>query len=152
MKQRISVLYLITPLILLLFSCKNTIIELPYPHDLYSQIVSDVSLPEMVDISEDYLEFTLGIPREDYESAVYYANSDGTAPDEIVIIRANDEACAVSIYDKLEKRLEYKKESYKNYLTEYLPIVQKGIVRKDGLTVSLIITEEAERISKIFDR
>ena len=40
--------------------------------------------------------------------------------------------------------MEDKEKAAQVYLTEYMPIIQQGTVRKDGLTISLIVADKAE--------
>lgn len=126
--------------------------ELPSPDDLFSAIQEVVALPEMVDLSDDYLESALGLLPEDCDGAVYYLFADGIAPDEIVIIRARDDSSAKDIQKKLEDRLRYKEQAATRYLTEYLPVIQSGVVRRDGLTLSLIVSEQAEQIIQVYEQ
>ena len=114
-------------------------------------VVPDVDLPEMIDTTETDLEALTGIGPDSYDSAVCYRLCEGTAPDEIIIVRSWDEETAGSIQELLEKRLDYKQESGQLYLTEYQPILQAGIVRRDGLTVSLIVSDQVEDIMRVYD-
>ena len=114
-------------------------------------VVPDVDLPEMIDTAETDLEALTGIGPDSYDSAVCYRLCEGTAPDEIIIVRSWDEETAGSIQELLEKRLDYKQESGQLYLTEYQPILQAGIVRRDGLTVSLIVSDQLEDIMRVYD-
>ncbi|MDR1069392.1 MAG: hypothetical protein LBL37_01200 [Gracilibacteraceae bacterium] len=40
--------------------------------------------------------------------------------------------------------MAYKQKSAEEYLTENLPAISKGVVRRDGLTVALLVAEEIE--------
>ena len=110
-----------------------------------------LSLPELVDMTGEYLEMGVGIQASSYDSAVYYLPADGTLPDEIAIIRAVDSRQADAIQSALEERLAYKEKSAQNYLTENLPVIQRGVIRRDGLTISLIVSEQVEEIEDLFD-
>jgi hypothetical protein len=138
-------------LMILLPSCAAKEADLPAPVELYDAIASGAGLPEMIDVAGEYLEQTIGVAPDEYESAVYYILPVGIAPDEIVIVKARDGAAAESVREKFEARLAYKAKSAENYLTEYLPVISGGIVRRDGLTVSLIVTDKAAQIAEIYD-
>lgn len=73
------------------------------------------------------------------------------APDEIIIVQRKDNETAENAQELLEKRLEYKQESGQLYLTEYQPILQAGIVQRDGLTGSLIVSGQVEEILLVYD-
>lgn len=148
MGKRLSILFL---LIALLSGCGAETGELPPPDELFAAIQADVDLPEMVDTAETELEDLTGIGPDSYDGAVCYRLYDGLAPDEIIIVRGKDNEAAEKVQELLERRLEYKQESGRLYLTEYQPMLQAGVVRRDGLTVSLIVSEQVEEILKVYD-
>lgn len=123
----------------------------PDPRELSAAMEEQLSLPELVDMTGEYLEMGVGIQASSYDSAVYYLPADGTLPDEIAIIRAVDSRQADAIQSALEERLAYKEKSAQNYLTENLPVIQRGVIRRDGLTISLIVSEQVEEIEELFD-
>ena len=141
----------VVALVMLLTACgaEKSVLS-PEPAALFSQIEQTVSVGGMVDVAATFLEDELGITAEEYESAVYYLVEAGLAPDEIVIVKAKDEAAAVQIREKLEDRLAYKEESAQLYLTEFMPVIQNGVVRQDGLTVSLLVSEQVEQIEEVY--
>ncbi|MDR1639286.1 MAG: DUF4358 domain-containing protein [Clostridiales bacterium] len=136
---------------LLLPSCASKELNLPEPAELFESVKAKVELPEMDEVSGEYLNESTGVEEAEYSSAVHYILSAGLAPDEIVIIKAKDSQTAGAIKEKLDKRLAYKEKSAENYLTEYLPVIKKGLVRRDGLTVSLIVSEKVEEIEEVYD-
>ena len=138
-------------LVALLSSCSAKEVNLPPPSEMFIAIGSAVGLPEMVDVVDELMEENTGIEPSDYDNAVYLILEVGLAPDEIVIVRAKDNAAAAAIQEKLEKRLAYKEKSAENYLTEYLPMIKNGVVRRDGLTISLIVSEHSAQIVEIYD-
>ena len=87
----------------LLVSCAEKTVDLPMPADLFVAIEASVELSEMVDVSEDFLESNLGVLPADYRGAVYYIVSIGASCEEIIIIRAADEAKAEEIEEKLNE-------------------------------------------------
>lgn len=135
-----------------LCACSAPAAELPAPEELFAAIINTVELPEMTDVADDYLESVLGLFPEDCDGAVYYLLAEGIAPDEIVIIRAKDDSSAKDIQKKLEDRLDYKEQAAQLYLTEYTPVIQAGIVRRDGLTLSLIVSEQVEQIVQVYEQ
>lgn len=135
--------------LLLLSGCGGQTRELPPPADLFAAIQAEVELPEMIDTAGTELEALTGIGPELYDSAVCYRLREGTAPDEIILVRGRDEGSAADIQERLEKRLEYKQGSGRLYLTEYQPMLQAGVVRRDGLSVSLIVSGQVDQIQRI---
>ena len=148
MKKCLPILFLLA---ILLSGCSVETQELPPPAELFAAIQADVDLPEMVDTADTDLEALTGIGPDSYDSAVCYRLYEGTAPDEIIIIQGRDNETAGKAQEFLEKRLEYKQKSGQLYLTEYQPMLQAGIVRRDGLTVSLIVSGQVEEILLVYD-
>ena len=148
MEKCLPILFLLA---VLLSGCETETRELPPPAELFAAIQADVDLPEMVDTAETDLESLTGIGPDIYDSAVCYRLYEGTAPDEIIIVQGRNNETAEKAQELLEKRLEYKQESGRFYLTEYQPMLQAGIVRRDGLTVSLIVSRQVEEILRLYD-
>lgn len=135
-----------------LAACSEKKTELPEPGALYEEIRSSVELPAMTDAAEYMLQANTGIAPDEYTGAVYYIPAEGIAPEQIIIVRAKDEAGAVEIEKKLTAWLTYQEEGAKVYLTEYMPLLQSGAVRRDGLTVSMIVSAQVDDIIKIYQR
>ncbi len=104
----------------------------------------------MTDVADYMLEANTGITPDEYDAAVYYIPDEGMAPDQIIILRAKDSAGAAVIEEKLSAWLTYQEEGSRIYLTEYMPLLQAGIVRRDGLTVSLIVSSQAREIEQVY--
>lgn len=134
-----------------LSACSAKQAELPGPGQLFETIREAVQLPEMVDVAADMLEANTGISAAEYAGAAYYIPMDSVMPEEIILIRAVDDGAARDIREKLESYLDYRVEAARVYLTEYMPILQAGVVRRDGLTVSLIISEQVSEIVSVFE-
>ena len=148
MKKYLPILLLLT---MILSGCRSETQELPPPTELFAAIQAKVELPKMVDTAETDLEALTGIESDTYDSAVCYRLYEGTAPDEIIIVHARDNEMSREIQSLLKRRLEYKRESGELYLTEYQPMLRDGVVRLDGLTVSLIVSERADEIVQIYN-
>ena len=138
--------------VLALAACSGEKATLPEPEALYEEIRNSVELPAMSDVAEYMLESDTGILPDEHDGAVYYIPDAGMAPDQIIIVRAKDTAGAAEVEKKLNAWLDYQEENARVYLTEYMPLLQAGIVRRDDLTVSLIVSEKAEEIVKIYQQ
>ncbi len=149
MRQKCSMILAV--LILLLPGCGAKERDMPEPDQLVVMIQEAVTLPEMIDAGGNYLELLTGISPDSYDGAVCYLLAEGTAPDEIIIIHAKDASSAKTIQHLLENRLAYKAKSVERYFTEYQPVVQAGVVRRDGLTVSLIVSDQVSEITQVYE-
>ena len=151
MRANKQILVLLALALLLLPGCGEKEAESPEPAKLYAAICEHADLPEdMADMTGELLEDATGISPEMYESAVYCLVETGLTPDEIAIVKADDEESAGEIQNLLEKRLAYKRKAAENYLTEFMPVLKAGTVRRDGLTVSLLVTEDMEGVLSAF--
>jgi hypothetical protein len=147
--KKLIVLILAVPLFLLA-SCSNEKV-LPAPSELYSMIESEIGQLDMIDLAEEMLEITTGISPDQYTSAVYCLSLMGNSPEEIIIIAATDAENAKDIEATLTSRFEQKAEAVKSYLTEYQSLVNSTVVRRDGLTVSLICSYKVDEIIKVYE-
>lgn len=137
-------------LAVLLLSCGEA--QLPDPAVLYEQIATDVELDEMYDLADEMLEDTLGITKDLYDSAVYMTPGTGISPEELIIIKTISDESAKKVEELLNNRLDYIKKSAENYLIEEMPIIERAMIRRDGLTVSFIVSARSEEIEAVFDR
>lgn len=135
-----------------LTACRAGTAQLPEPGKLYEEIQASVELPAMTDVAEYLLEANTGITPDKYSEAVYYIPDEGIAPEQIIIVHAKDEAGAAEIEENLSAWLTYQEEGSRVYLTEYMPLLQAGVVRRDGLTVSLVVSAQADEIVKVYQR
>ena len=137
---------------LFLSGCGGRKAAVPEPEALWKEIESRTGMTGMTVMSEDYLWQNTGIEANSYEQAICCVPASAAAPDEIIIVRARDRETASEIEKQLKERLAYKEQAATRYLTEYMPVIRAGFVRRDGLTVSLIVSEKADEIRELFDR
>ena len=134
-----------------LASCRSEK-DLPAPAELFDAIESEIGETGMIDLADEMLEIDTGISPDQYSSAVYCLSMAGNSPEEIIIIAAVDAENAKDIEAKLTARFENKSEAVKKYLTEYQTVVNSTVVRRDGLTVSLICSESVDKIVEVYGK
>jgi hypothetical protein len=118
------------------------------PEAVYAKITAQITMPEMIFLPNDVIEDYYGIAPADYSGAVFYVCLDSLLADEIVIVCANDEASADRVRERLENRLAYKADAAENYTPDQFAVIQKGVVRKDGTVVALLVSPEIDRLDK----
>ncbi len=138
-------------LLCLLPGCAGGKPPFPAPAALYAELEAAASLPEMVSVDGDYLLAVAGVAPEEYDSFAYALPAD-LGPEEVLLVLARGEGAAGEIQKKLETRLEDRRTDAERYMTEYIPILQKAEVRRDGLLVSLLIAEDMEALRAVYDR
>ena len=131
-------------LLLLLASCavKTPTADVSDPSALYEAIADAAGISDMLALNEEELLYMIGVEPDQYVAYAAYTASNGTSPEEILIFRASDEASKEQILETLQNRLRYKQNSAAQYLTENQGILRDGVVRADGLTVSLLVVED----------
>lgn len=144
-------LVVLAGLLLALPSCAKDAVELPAPQAVYAEIAGAVDMPEMVEMTADEMADYLGLEASDYSDFAYYTCLIATQPDELAIIAATDGDAAGRIKQKLQDRLDYKAKSAENYLPENIPIIKKAVIRQDGLTVSMLVSADAEDMAAVYD-
>ncbi len=121
---------------------KNT--DTPPPETLYDAVAGAAGLTEMVRYTPEELAGLTGIEPDEYSAIAAYVTSQGMGADEIIIVLATDNESAGRIEELLSNRLEYLRDSAVNYQPERLPIFDSAQIRRDGLTVAMLITENID--------
>ena len=119
--------------------------------DIYQDIKSQVELTDMLEIdTPELLLKRYGIASEDVAEFAACVKSDGIDQEEIILIKATDDAAAGRVKEKLDTRYEAKLAQNKDYNPEQYAIIEKCSVDQDGLYVSMIVSPNAETIKKIY--
>ena len=97
----------------------------------------------MFNVPGDVILGFYGISPDDYDDAVFMMNTDSLKADEIVIIRAADEAAARRVNGALTQRLTDKANEAQVYSPEQYAIIKECTVSQDGLWISMIVSPDA---------
>lgn len=147
--RKCNIIFLVM-LAVLLCSCQKESRTLPPPIELYEEIQSKLQLGDMVNVVDYMLESNTGIGTDLYEEAVYCILRDSTSPDQVIIICAKDPDAADLIEKQLNSWLAYQIDAARIYMTENMPLLQTGVVRRDGLMVSLIVSSQVDEMLEIY--
>ena len=82
---------------------------------------------------------------------VFSMSEDATSAETIIIMKAKDTASISSLSDCLQVVVDEKKNEMENYLPEQFDIVEKSSVQIKDNYVWLVISENADAISKIIE-
>ncbi len=146
------VLPLIFAIVLLFFSsCDQKSIPMPAPEILYAELSSLCDTGTSANVGAAFLEANTGITPDEYESAVYYI-AENTGAEEIIIVLCRDSLSADSVEGKLNEWLSYRQKSAEKYHTEYQEILNTAVIRRDGLTVSLLATSAINEVAEIYKK
>lgn len=115
------------------------------------EMLSQTEIQEPLVLSEsDMLDF-FGIKGEDMTEFAAVTCANGISAQEIVLVKARDEACAELIEEKLENRLENRKAEFENYLPDQYDILTQCEVEQDGVYVCMILHPEHEVLEKLYE-
>lgn len=116
------------------------------------KVKAEVELPsDMADFDARRLKRVFGITDEQAEDFSGAICTDGLRQDEFIYVKAKDEAAAKEIADKLQNDWQSKYNVIKNYDPDQVKIIESAKVETNGLYVSLVISEKADRIKQIYN-
>ena len=119
--------------------------------EIFSQIKSEVGFSDFLEYSSvTDLKKHYGIAAEQAEEFAGGINKTGVNQEEIVLVKAASEKDVDSIKTALDNRYKAKLNQNKNYNAEQADMIEKCSVEVDGLYVSMIVSENAESITKIY--
>lgn len=121
--------------------------------EVFTEIKSEVTLKDFDEFkSADDLNRFYGISADDVEEYAGGVNNTGVNQEEIVLVKAKDDSAASKVKDALDNRYKAKLNENKNYNPEQAKIIEKCKVESDGVYVSMIVSENADKITEIFKK
>lgn len=151
MKKILSVI-LITVILFSFASCtakpKETVIDI---NSVKSQITEKVELTDPLDIGTDALSDLYGIDSADVAESACLVTMDGTFPDEVIIVKAQDENSKQRIVDALNSRLSEVKTQSQNYDETNYKLAQECKVITEGNYVALFVSAHHAEMEEIFE-
>lgn len=114
--------------------------------EVYEQMAASELLPEMTPVDSS----SYGFDSSDYTEAVFYNSNDEALPEEVVLVKANDEEAAEKIEEMLYTRLDTKAEEARSLSPEHYIIITSCVVEKKGNNLALIISARAEQLTNIY--
>lgn len=119
--------------------------------EIFADIKAQVTFADNIEFSDvDKLDRYYGITAEEVSEFAGCISSSGTNQEEVILIKAADDASAEKIQGILEQKYQAKLNENKNYNPEQAAMIEKCSVERSGLYVSMIISPEAETITKIY--
>ncbi len=118
--------------------------------EVYTQICSQLSCPEMLELTGRTIESYLGLQPDEYLDGRFYLCANNLKADEIWLLELADEATAQKMLDRTRERILVKADSYAAYLPEESEIARRGIAVAKGRYVGLFLSPDAQRMQEIF--
>lgn len=147
MKKTVSIITAL--LIVLLCGCSSASAK-PLS-EVFADIKSEVSFSDFREFSSvDELKKYYGIEAEDVLEFAGGVNTTGVEQEEVVLVKAKDSAAADNVEKALDSRYQAKLNQNKNYNAEQAALIEKCSVERNGSYVSMIVSENAEKITEIY--
>lgn len=119
--------------------------------DIYDEITKSVTLYSPFCWDEEFISNYYGIDVTSLEEYVFSMSEDATSAETIIIMKAKDSASVAGLSDCLQMVVDEKKNEMENYLPEQFEIVAKSSVQTKDNYVWLVISENADAITKIIE-
>ncbi len=115
------------------------------------KVKTEVKMPgDTSDYTAKRIMRTFGISEDQMSDFAGMYCNDGVTQDQIIYIKAKAEGDVPTIQEKLKANLDSIYNVIKNYTPEQAAMIEKATVDTDGLYVSLVISDNADAIKKIF--
>lgn len=119
------------------------------PSERAAELLGVVTFPEMVSKDMEFVEYTIGITSDMVTEHVLYVCGSGAMPDEFGIFVASSPDAAAEIKSKVEKRIEYQKETYTTYTPDEVYKLDDSFCEVNGNTVVFAICADNGKAREI---
>ena len=143
-----TLIVLLVAVMVLCCACGTTAKPLTEVYDDIKAQVTFENVNELNDIS--MMERYYGITEDMAAEYAGCINASGVEQEEVVLVKAVDESAAAEIKEKLDNRYQSKLNQNKDYNPEQAKMIEDCSVEKDCLYVSMIVSENADTITKIY--
>ncbi len=117
--------------------------------ELYQKITQEVSLASPVCMDDEFIMNYYGIDASLLDEYVFSMSEDAAQAETVIVMKAKDAADIDGLVSCLQVVIDEKKTEMENYIPEQFAIVEKSEVQTTGDYVWLVISEQADAISKI---
>ena len=100
-------------------------------------------------LPEDAANKIYKLDGEILEEQTVYVGTGGALADEVSVWRVKDEKDAKTVQEAAEKRVENQKISFKDYVPEEMPKLEKAVIQVDGDTIILCVSSDPEKAKEV---
>ncbi len=119
--------------------------------DIYNDIKAQVNFENVTELTEIRLmERFYGITEDMAAEFAGCVNNSAVNQEAVVLVKAVDDNAAAAVEEKLANYYQAKLNQNKDYNPEQAAIIEKCSVDRDGLYISMIISENADKIKEIY--
>ncbi|MGN0507217.1 MAG: DUF4358 domain-containing protein [Lachnospiraceae bacterium] len=120
--------------------------------EIYTQMETNVELPTMVRLEDDYITNYYGADLSTFDEYVFAAAEDALLAENIILVKMKDGESNEAVVKLLNNIIKQKKTELESYLPEQYKIVEKSEVVTNGDYVVLIISsKKAELLEQLPD-
>ncbi len=153
MKRIALTLAVLTAVCALLCACGKAKAKAKPISEIWSQIKNEVTFEDFSEYDDvAKLNRNYGITEDMVAEFAGGKNGSGVNQEEIVLIKATNEENAEAVRQSLETKFQSKLNQNKNYNAEQAKMIEGCKVEKNGLYVTMIVSDNAEQITGIFKK
>lgn len=119
--------------------------------EIYEEIAQAVELQSPVPMTDSFISNYYGINPEKLEEYVFVMSEEATSAETVAIMKVKEEGDVENIKAALQVLVDEKRGEMEDYLPEQFEIVDKSSVKTKGNYVYLVISGQADAITKIIE-
>ncbi len=119
--------------------------------EIYEEIAQGVELHSPVPMADSFISNYYGINPDKLEEYVFVMSEEATSAETVAIMKVKEEGDVESIKAALQVLVDEKRGEMEDYLPDQFEIVDKSEVKTKGNYVYLVISEQADAITKIIE-
>ena len=119
--------------------------------EIYEEIAQGVELHSPVPMADSFISNYYGINPDKLEEYVFVMSEEATSAETVAIMKVKEEGDVESIKAALQVLVDEKRGEMEDYLPDQFEIVDKSEVKTKGNSVYLVISEQADAITKIIE-
>ena len=119
--------------------------------EIYEEIAQGVELHSPVPMADSFISNYYGINPAKLEEYVFVMSEEATSAETVAIMKVKEEGDVESIKAALQVLVDEKRGEMEDYLPDQFEIVDKSEVKTKGNYVYLVISEQADAITKIIE-
>ena len=146
----IVVAIIVIGLVMIIVKDKNKDIQINI-EDLASKIAENNYFEDQLEkVDSEMIMEAYNFSSDEIEKLVSYQGS-GASSEEIVILQVKDKSKLNSVKDKINKRLEERKEAFENYLPKEVGKIENNILRVERNYIILCISNDNNGVNKLLN-
>ena len=156
MKKKIAIIIIIIAIIviavlaMIIVKNNNKTIQINI-EDLASKILQSGAFEdELIKVDSEMIMKDYNFTADEVEEFVSYQGSVATS-EEIVILKVKDKSNLNSIKDKINARIEERKEAFQSYLPKEVGKIDNNILRVEGNYVIFCVSNDSSKVNQIIN-